>query len=57
MCKYAERCGDRGPVTIPGHDCVFDRLKEGYFRSFFAVCLWTLGYLTSQCVSVSIALP
>ena len=19
-CKYAERCGDRGPVTIPGHD-------------------------------------
>ena len=19
MCKYAERCGDRGPVTIPGH--------------------------------------
>ena len=20
MCKYAERCGDRGPVTIPGHD-------------------------------------
>ena len=23
MCKYAERCGDRGPVTIPGHDFVF----------------------------------
>ena len=20
MCKYAERWGDRGPVTIPGHE-------------------------------------
>ena len=23
MCKYAERCGDRGPVTIPGHGVVW----------------------------------
>ena len=25
MCKYAERCGDRGPVTIPGHVLLGDR--------------------------------
>ena len=27
MCKYAERRGDRGPVTIPGHGCLTSLLR------------------------------
>ena len=34
MCKYAERCGDRGPVTIPGHGSKTDpKPKVGRFGS------------------------
>ena len=57
MCFSPVRTTHHGLLVCRVRHCVFDRLKEGCFRSSFAVCLWTLGYLTSQCVSVSNALP
>ena len=35
MCQYAERCGDRGPVTIPGEELglrVRTSKPEGYLQ-------------------------
>ena len=32
MYMYAERCGDRGPVTIPGHDCNEKKIRVSSCR-------------------------
>ena len=48
MCKYAERCGDRGPVTIPGHDWGEEEsLKDLGYRA----C--TLRRVAKKCVGRS----
>ena len=64
MCKYAERCGDRDPVTIPGHGalCSVDAIAVSLCAKLFTKVIWGLRHgmiflhLSQKCMTSRFAI-